>query len=307
MSRQPFTFAPGDWCSALNVDLGISTGFPDCTNITFTAPTYIHVPRVDPPDANPGPFCPCFPTADCTWKGTYRSTYSVGHTSELTFNIKMIPLTADCCSPDMGLQFTLDIPCLPFTINSTVAMTAGTNPRFDVTKVLGTCQFDFNLDIPCVPFTIEVSNLTAEPTDEPDIPRLSVSKLPGTCKFKMNLRSPPAGVAELEVCLYEHGEGVKFVTCCDGCGCIALDCTVVRKSKGTVQLNLIHHVNLIIPLLAKLADYTEAVCNEKLSAAHTMVYDPWGAQVVWTGADNAPGKGTEKYCKEPVSEPPPAP
>ena len=251
-TRQPFEYP--DWCTGPEVDLDFGAGFPVCDYVTFTTPVYEHVPMLNPPDLDPPPFCPCIPTI----KPTAAATYKFGGSGKPTFDIRIVPVTDDCCNPDFRISFDLEIPCMPFEMVATAKYTNGPTyagkPGFSVRKQPGTCKYDFNLVMP-----------------------------------------PSSGSSAIELCLYEHGQGVNFITCCSGTGYIGLDVSMVKKPHGTLQIQLVHHVNLQIPLLAQLANYSTGICRSKLHNDEP-VYDPWGVPVHWKGTTNAAGSDQRKYC-----------
>lgn len=234
------------------------SGFPVCDYVTFTRPTYLYVPRIDPPDIDPPPFCPCLPTV----LPTVESTRDYGG-SRSTFNIRIIPVTQDCCNPEFKISFDIQVPCMPFDMVVTSKFTDG----------------------------VSFANK----------PYLNIRHVTNTCKFEFNLQLPKSGGTPLELCLYEHGEGIKFVTCCSGVGYIGMDATMVKKDLGTLSIALIQHVNLKIPLLAALQNFDAGYCGGELSTSKNTVYDPWGQACSWTATSNKNGplssaNWKKKYC-----------
>lgn len=249
--RQPFSYP--DWCTGPVVDLDMPAGFPVCDYDVYTRPTYLHVPRLDPPDIDPPPFCPCIPTIS----PSVDSTWDFGGDASV-FDIKIVPVTADCCSPEFKVTFDIQVPCMPFDMVATSNFTDG------------------------VSFA--------------DKPYLNIRHVTNTCKFEFNLQLPRSGGQPIELCLFEHGYGVKFVTCCGGTGYIGLDSTMQARPLGTLSIALIHHVNLKIPLLAALLDYSPTACSGILSPESNTVYNPWGEPCVWSGTSNSEGSEVSKYC-----------
>ena len=243
--RQPFVYP--DWCTGPVVDIEMPPGFPVCDFVTFTRPTYLHVARLDPPDIDPPPFCPCIPTIT----PTMASTWDFGGTRSV-FDIKIMPVTQDCCNPEFKISFDIQIPCMPFDMAVTSRFTDGATYAGK--------------------------------------PYLNIRHVTNTCKFEFNLQLPKSGAGQpLELCMYEHGQGIKFVTCCSGCGYIGLDSTMEKLPLGTLSIALIHHVNLKIPLLAALKEYSTGYCANELNESDNKVYDPWGEVCKWEGKSNANG------------------
>ena len=242
--RQPFVYP--DWCTGPVVDIDMPPGFPVCDYVTFTRPTYMHVPRIDPPDIDPPPFCPCIPTiiptTDATWN--FGGSNSV-------MDIKIVPVAQDCCNPDFRITFDIEVPCMPFDMVATSAFTEGASFA--------------------------------------NKPYLNIRHVTNTCKFEFNLKLPRSAGQPIELCMYEHGEGIKFIDCCSGTGYIGLDSTMENLPMGTLSIALIQHINLKIPRLAALANYDQSGCATELATAKNTVYDPWTQPCTWRGVSNENG------------------
>jgi len=178
--------------------------------------------------------------------------FSVGRTQAQKFSVVIRPATNDCCEPSY--------------------------------------KFDFDIDIPCLPLSITVANTK---NNELLRPRLRAHKAQGTCKYCFTLESPDAGgVRKIIFGLWQHGKGVQFVNCCDGTGIVDMDMMVTRYAAGTVYVDVIHQVDIMIPLISKLVTVDDD-CAAQLEAC--VVIDPWGNPCAWGSADRAEGKGVLKY------------
>lgn len=255
--RQPFQYPTG--CTGPVVD--IDFGFTLCDGIMFTTPQATHMPKIDPPDANPPPFCPCIPTiSESTVSGA--ATFDVGG-NESKFDIKIVPMTSDCCNPEYKFEFDLKVPCMPFSMV--------------VTQALPSSLFTGSMTMPNGP--------------------LKIVKDPATCRFLFNL-DVPSTQNKYGIALFEKGEGVQFITCCSGTGYIGLDATMFYDSDDNRwYIGLIHEVNLKIPLLGRMADYDQYGCAAKLSPSTQTMIDPWGSPVHWRSNSNV-ANPVLKYSKK---------
>lgn len=187
-------------------------------------------------------------------------------------------------------------PCIP-TIHQTGTFRVGTGQKkFSVVIRPNTndcCEpeykFDFNIDIPCLPFQMTVANTKNNALLRP---QLRVHKQDGTCKFCFTLESPDAGgIKKIIFGLWRHGNGVTFVNCCEGKGIVDMDMQITRYEGGTVFVDVIHQVDIVIPLISKLITIDPDCLNQ---IAACTLNDPWGKPIVWNG-DRADGLGVLKY------------
>lgn len=150
MPRTPFT--PPLGCPPITVDLDILGDLPFCSIPELTEPSF--VPRivvVDPPDiAVPEP-CVCVSV-------NVNTSIRVDDVSA-RISANWSQATNDCCDAGYKLDLAVDVPCMPFGIDSTLKVSVA-----DVADVSGNllvtnddCALGLNLDlvIPCVPFTID--------------------------------------------------------------------------------------------------------------------------------------------------------
>ena len=191
--RQPFTYT-GD-CAGPVVDVYLGTGLPVCDFDTFILPTYLRVPRIDPPDEVPPPFCPCIPAILPSQNSKFEMA------PEAKFDIRILPKTEDCCSPEFELDFDISIPCIGFDISQKagspkisddgVSLIFDVYQKADPVTQLPTCDIEFDLEIPCVPFDFKPKSGTPKvntATSEPLV--FTIAKKATACEFEFDLEIP---------------------------------------------------------------------------------------------------------------------
>lgn len=185
MSRTPF--APPSGCPPISVDLDILGDLPFCSIPELTEPSF--VPRIiviDPPDiAVPEP-CVCM---------------SVNVNAAIRVDDVPAGIAAgwsqtsdDCCDAGYNLNLDVDVPCMPFTIDSELTISVA-----DVSHATGrlwatndNCELGLNLSlrIPCIPFTFSISGDVSMVSDRDPSLMLSMRHHGCAATMEMHLGIP---------------------------------------------------------------------------------------------------------------------
>ena len=117
---------------------------PFCTIPPFTNPTFVpREPELVPPDVMLPDICRCF-----TFE--YTSDVEIGGTGTPGLDLSIHRSTDNCCELAFSVFLDGNIPCMPFTFDSSASLTFGNTADIHLSvgqKNTDNCEYEMQLDI----------------------------------------------------------------------------------------------------------------------------------------------------------------